>query len=91
MFQKDMITEMRLWALEVLVSNLFAMQCASDDAPPEAFDNIQAQMLRGAKTQSFPGMNAEESRLLSAELESAVARLMEMGKKQIQRGVGRKP
>jgi hypothetical protein len=90
MLEKDMVTEMRLWALEVLVSNLFAMQCASVEAPTEAFENIKAQMLAGAKTQSFPGMNAEESDLLSAELESAVARLMEMGKKQIQRGVGRK-
>jgi hypothetical protein len=47
-------------------------------------------MLRGAKMQRFPGTNAEESDLLSAELESAVARLMGMGMKQIQRGVGQR-
>jgi hypothetical protein len=90
MLAKDMVTEMRLWALEVLVSNLFAMQCTSAGASIGAFEKIKEQMLRGAKTQSFPGMNTKESDLLSAELEAAVARLMEMGEKQIQRGVGRK-
>ena len=61
MLKKDMIMEMRLWALEVLVSNLFAMQCASDDSPTEAFEKIKAQRLRGAKTQTFPGMKTRRS------------------------------
>jgi hypothetical protein len=88
--KKILTSEMRLWALEVLVSNLFAMVCALDGAPGDAFENIKMQMIRGAKSQKFPGMNIAHSELLSAELESAVARLMEMGKTQIQRGVGQR-
>ena len=87
MLEKDITSEMRLWALEVLVSNLFAMACVMDNAPLDAFEKISTQMIRGAKSQTFPGADTEESQLLSAELEFAVARLMEMGKTQIQRGI----
>jgi hypothetical protein len=67
----------------------FAMVCAVEDVPLDAFEKIRAQMIRGAKTQTFPGMGDADSDLLSVGLESAVARLMEMGRTQIQRGVGR--
>lgn len=90
MREKEMIGEMRLWALEVLVSNLFAMVCAVEGEPLGAFEKIRAQMIRGAKTQTFPGMGDADSDLLSVELETAVARLMEIGRTQIQRGVGQK-
>ena len=90
MLEKDITSEMRLWALEVLVSNLFAMACVMDNAALDAFENISTQMIKGAKSQIFPGVDTEESQLLSAELEFAVARLMEMGKTQIQRGIGQR-
>ena len=54
MLEKDMTSEMRLWALEVLVSNLFAMVCALDGVPRDAFENIKMQMISGAKCQNSP-------------------------------------
>jgi hypothetical protein len=35
--------EMRLWALEVLVCNLFAVMFASDPAPMELFERTQTR------------------------------------------------
>jgi hypothetical protein len=38
------------------------MQCASQDNPTEAFEKIKAQMLRGVKTQRFPGTAQTKAR-----------------------------
>ena len=75
-------SEMRLWALEVLVTNLLAMVCTLDRDPGALLNQIRERMIEGAKSRTFPGYDAAMSDLLSAELESAVARLMDMGSAQ---------
>jgi hypothetical protein len=78
--------QMRLWALEVLVCNLFAVMCASDPAPLELFDRTRDQMISGARQRAFGDFDPAQSDLFSGELEAAVARLMDMVGEQIRRG-----
>jgi hypothetical protein len=78
--------EMRLWALEVLVCNLFAVMCASDPAPLELFERTRDQMISGARQRTFGDFDPAQSDLFSAELEAAVTRLMDMVGEQIRRG-----
>jgi hypothetical protein len=78
--------EMRLWALEVLVCDLFAVMCASDPAPLELFERTRDQMISGARQRTFGDFDAAQSDLFSAELEAAVTRLMDMVGEQIRRG-----
>jgi hypothetical protein len=75
--------EMRLWALEVLVSNMFATICISTSDPQNLLARTRQQMIEGARQWTFPGFDAVQSDLLSAELEAAVTRLMDMVGEQI--------
>jgi alkylation response protein AidB-like acyl-CoA dehydrogenase len=68
-------TEMRLWALEVLVCNLIAIVCLSDRAPAELLSRTRERIVAGARTRTFPGVDAAISDLY---VEAAVARLMDM-------------
>jgi hypothetical protein len=61
------------------------MMCALDRDPVALLNRIRDQMIEGAKNRTFPGYDAAMSDLLSAELESAVTRLMDMGSEQITR------
>ena len=78
--------EMRLWALEVLVCDLFAIICASDPAPLELFERTRKQMIGGSTRRTFGDVSAAESDLFSAELEAAVTRLMDMVSEQMRHG-----
>jgi hypothetical protein len=80
--------EMRLWALEVLVTNVFAMLCALDPDPEELAAKIRQQMLEGARQRGFPGYDPAQSDLLSAEFEAALSRLLAMAYEQIRHGRG---
>jgi len=80
--------EMRLWALELLVSNAFAMLCALDPQPDDLFAKIRQQMMEGARKRGFPGFDPGESDILSSELEAALGRLMEMVSTQMRHGRG---
>jgi hypothetical protein len=83
MEEQQIKTEMRLWALEVLVCNLFALNLSQTDNPLELLGMIQAQMIAGARQKAFPGFDAAHSDHLSAELEGAVDRLLGMANEQI--------
>jgi hypothetical protein len=78
--------EMRLWALEALVCNVVAVILASDPDPQELLARTRRQMIEGAKQRTFEGFDAAQSDLFSAELEAAVARLMDMVAAQMHRG-----
>ena len=54
--EKAIRAEMRLWALELLVSNLFAIICASDPEWVELFES-RRQMIEGAGQRIFPEVN----------------------------------
>lgn len=79
---------MRLYALELLVVNAFAMLCTLDPLPDDFLAGIQKQMIAAAKKQGFPGFDPAESDFLSAELEVALARLLGMAGSQILAGRG---
>lgn len=81
--------EMRLWALEVLACNLLVMLCASDPDPQAAFETVRQGMIAGAGRRAFPEVGDPSlSDLYAAELQDAVARLMEMGRTQMRLGLG---
>jgi hypothetical protein len=71
-------TEVRLWALEMLVCSLVAVILDSDSAPQELLERTRQQMIEGARHLTFGGLDAAQSDLFSAELEAAVTRLMDM-------------
>jgi hypothetical protein len=67
--------EMRLYALECLVCQLYAF--LGRTLPPGMIEETQKQWIDGAKKKGFGGDPAF-SDLLSAELEDALKRLVEM-------------
>jgi hypothetical protein len=75
--------EMRLWALEVLVCNILAVIASSDSDPNELMKKTREQMISGAQQHTFPEVDPAMSDLLSAELEAAITRLMDMANSQI--------
>jgi hypothetical protein len=87
MNEDELKAEMRLYAVEFLTANLFAMFCLmTSPSPRETLATARRQMIDSARSQTFPGLDdPAQSDLFSAELESAVDRLMEMGNAQIDR------
>lgn len=47
--------EMRLYTLEVLAADLFAMSCLMSSSPRETLARVHQQMIDGARSQTFPG------------------------------------
>jgi hypothetical protein len=88
---------MRIYALEILAVNHFAVDCikVAPDDPLGLVARLRDQMIAGARRHGFPGLDAASSDLASAELEDAVGRLMEMAGAQInvvlQRRTGSRP
>ena len=77
--EKVIRAEMRLWALELLVSNLFAIICASNPEWVELFERTRRQMIEGAGQRIFPEVTDPALfHLYADELEDAVTRLMDM-------------
>jgi hypothetical protein len=77
MTPEEMIkAEMRLYALECLVCQLYAI--LSRLLPAGMFEETQRQWIEGAKKKTFGGDDPVFSDLLSAELEEALSRLVEM-------------
>jgi hypothetical protein len=87
--EAEVKSEMRLWALETLVANAFAMLCALDPQPDDFVTGIRQQMIEAARKQGFPGFDPAESDVLSAEFEAALSRLLEMVATQMHLGLGK--
>jgi hypothetical protein len=83
MTEEAIKAEMRLFALESIVCQLWAMTFLQP--PPGSFEKTRAAWLEGAKKQTFRGADAAESDLLSAELEIALERLASMQKSHLAR------
>ena len=78
-------TWMRIYAVEILAVNQLVISCLAN-APADPLgivERIRQQMIQGARTHGFPGLDAASSDLASAELEDAMNRLMEMVSGQI--------
>lgn len=79
MDEKAFKSEMRLFALESLVTKMFAVMCTFDPNPGDIFKRMSKAMLDAAGQASFPGWgDPAKSDLTSAELENYMSRLMEM-------------
>jgi hypothetical protein len=89
--ESDIKSDMRLWAVETLVVNLMTIMCVTEGNPLELAERTRAQMLAGARQRTFPEADPATSDLLSAELESAVERLMGMAIEQIRLLQARRP
>jgi hypothetical protein len=76
---------MRIYAVEVLAVNHFAVSCltAAPNDPLALVKRLRDQMIAGARKHAFPGLDPAMSDLASAELEDAVDRLMDMANAQI--------
>jgi len=77
--------EVRLFAVESLVSSLVAIECLKLDVkkPLEVFEALKIRMIDGARRQTFPKLDPAESDLYAAELEDAATRLAAMVHDQI--------
>jgi hypothetical protein len=77
MIPEDSIkAEARLFALESIVCQTVATLYQA--MPREIFDAVKRQALEGARKQTFPGLGAAYSDVISAEFEAALQRLYSM-------------
>lgn len=76
MTEAEIKAEMRLWALECIVCQLYAI--ILNTLPAGFADATHKQLLDGAKRNAFPGVDPVLSDHYAAELEAAVERLVKM-------------
>jgi hypothetical protein len=88
MTEAEIKSEMRLWALELVVANSFASICMMDAKPDAVLKQVHDQMIRGAKKRTFSGVHPAMSDLFSSALETALDRLIGMAGVQMQIGRG---
>jgi hypothetical protein len=74
--------QMRIYAIEILLVNVFASFCMMTDDPLKAVATARARAIAVVQKLGFP-FDAAMSDLCSAELETALDRLMEMATGQI--------
>jgi len=70
--------EVRLYALECIVSQFAATLHLQGGDPKRTLAAARKQAIEGTRKRTFPQLNAAESDHYSAELESAVLRLLDM-------------
>lgn len=85
--EDDIKAECRLYAVEWLVCLMFAAQFHQIGAAgPTMLDRARRQALESARRQTFPVFDPAMSDLVSAELESAVDRILGMAKEFLAKG-----
>jgi hypothetical protein len=85
--EEQIKAECRLYALEWAVSMLFSAQFQQMGAAGvQMLEQTRQQALEGARGKTFPALDPAMSDLLSAELESAVDRLLSMAKEFLAKG-----
>lgn len=78
MDEKEIKSFFRMWALESLVTLLFASIHKQASDPDKSLDDLREKMLAKVAQQTFPNLqDAALSDFASAELESAIARLID--------------
>lgn len=75
--------EMRLWTLEAFVCECFSLWCVQQDKPGAIYVDFRRRMKKAATERTFEGFDPAMSDHLSAELEAAVGRLMDIGRQQL--------
>jgi hypothetical protein len=83
--EHELKLQMRLYAVELLAAKMLAMSLLlqPEPDPSRRMAKIRQQMVHPAQPHTFPDLDPAMSDLLSAELEAAVDRLMEMATVQI--------
>jgi hypothetical protein len=85
--EDDIKAECRIYAVEWAVSLLLAAQFLQmGDEGAAMLERARQQALQGARRKAFPDLDPAMSDLLSAELESAVDRLLGMTKEFVAKG-----
>jgi hypothetical protein len=82
MSQQEIQSEMRLWALEAFVCEIFSLWCAQQDDPGRVYASLRKRLKTAAK-QPRGGSDPALSDHLSGVLEDAVDRLMDIGRRQL--------
>ena len=80
--EKEISSEIRLWALECFVVQSAAMFFHTSGNAAEAFETRRKLLLDNARQTAFPGLDPATSDLYAAELQSALERLLEMQRQQ---------
>jgi hypothetical protein len=81
--EEEITNWIRIYAVEILAVNLCALSLLQTSEPEQIASGVRQQMIDGARTHGFSGLDPAQSDLASAELEDAVGRLMEMVSAQI--------
>lgn len=89
MSEKELQSEVRLLAIEYMVTNLYNILYRIVGADKEVIATAMASFREKMRTEVFPGLDAEQSALASGEIEDAVGRFLQMIEEMT--GVARKP
>jgi hypothetical protein len=89
MDQEAIRAEIRLWTLEAFVCELFSLWCSRQEAPGATFVKLRDRMKIAARERTFGEVHPAMSDHLSAELESAVERLTDIGRRQLKAHLSR--
>jgi hypothetical protein len=79
----ELKNELRIWALECFVCEIFSLWCVQQPSPGATFVGLRDRMIFAARNRTFQGVDPAMSDHLSAELEAAVERLTETQKEQL--------
>ncbi len=85
MDERLLTLSMRLVAVENAIAILLANECMESSDPAGNAEELRAAFVRGAKAQTFPGIDPAMSDLAAAEFEEANDRLLSMTKERVRR------
>jgi hypothetical protein len=89
MDQEAIKAEVRIWTLEAFVCELFSLWGSQQEAPGAIYVNLRRRMKKAARERTFGESDPAISDHLSAELESAVERLTDIGRRQLKAHLSR--
>lgn len=78
MNEDELKNEVRLYAVEWLTCQVTSVLLTASGEPSQKLAQLRNQALAGARLRTFPNVDPAVSDLLSAELEGAIDRLLEM-------------
>jgi hypothetical protein len=88
--ERELVTAMRLLALEHVMAVLLATECSQADDPFGSYELIRRNFLDAARKETFPGVDATVSDLVASEFEAAMDRLLRMTKERLEYQPGRR-
>ncbi len=83
MSDAEIKTQMRLWVLEAFACEIFSLWCVQQNEPGAVYVDLLQRMKNAAHERTFGEFDPAMSDHLSAELEAAVDRLMDIQRRQL--------